>query len=223
MTEEEWLGCKLPKVMLRCPELNCSDRKLRLYCCACIRALPVDFADGSRGCAADVGEGIADGRISKEEQAKAEVAFRADYMNYGDSFASWVYASELTYVAVKLEFLWGFLIATSARDTAEKSRREAMIEEAIALEHLDRLQPILLRDIIGNPFRPVAFDPAWRTDTVTALARTMYESREFSAMPILADALQDTGCDSTDILNHCRSDGPHVRGCWVVDLVLGKA
>jgi hypothetical protein len=50
----------------------------------------------------------------------------------------------------------------------------------------------------------------------------MYESRNFSAMPILADALQDAGCDNDDILSHCRIDGPHVRGCWVVDLVLGK-
>jgi hypothetical protein len=80
----------------------------------------------------------------------------------------------------------------------------------------------ILRDVFGNPFRPVAFSPDWRTDTVLALARQMYDSREFSAMPILADALQDAGCDNDDILSHCRGDGPHVRGCWVVDLVLGK-
>jgi hypothetical protein len=80
----------------------------------------------------------------------------------------------------------------------------------------------LLRDIFGNPFRPVAFAPEWRTDTAIALARTMYESREFSAMPILADALQDAGCDSDDVLSHCREPGDHVRGCWVVDLVLGR-
>jgi hypothetical protein len=79
----------------------------------------------------------------------------------------------------------------------------------------------LLRDIIGNPFRPVAFSPEWGTDTVLALARQIRESRDFSAMPILADALQDAGCDNADILDHCRGPGPHVRGCWVVDLVLG--
>jgi hypothetical protein len=68
-----------------------------------------------------------------------------------------------------------------------------------------------------------SFDPAWRTDTVLALARQMYESRDFSAMPILADALQDAGCDCDDILSHCReAHATHVRGCWVVDLVLGK-
>jgi hypothetical protein len=80
----------------------------------------------------------------------------------------------------------------------------------------------VLRELFGNPFRPAAFDPAWHTDTVVALARQMYESRDFGAMPILADALQDAGCASDDILTHCRGAGPHVRGCWVVDLVLGK-
>ncbi|MBY0459194.1 MAG: hypothetical protein K2V38_17830 [Gemmataceae bacterium] len=80
----------------------------------------------------------------------------------------------------------------------------------------------MLRDIFGNPFRPVALAPEWRTSTAVALAAQMYESRNFSAMPILADALQDAGCDADDTLGHCRGDGPHVSGCWVVDLVLGK-
>jgi hypothetical protein len=85
-----------------------------------------------------------------------------------------------------------------------------------------RKQAELLREIIGNPFRPVALDPAWRTPTVVALASQMYESRDFGAMPILADALQDAGCDNEEVLHHCRGPGPHVRGCWVLDLVLGK-
>jgi hypothetical protein len=72
--------------------------------------------------------------------------------------------------------------------------------------------------------RAVTFDADWRTSTAVALARQMYDSRDFSAMPILADALQEAGCDNDDVLNHCRdTDGVHVRGCWVVDLVLGKA
>ena len=51
----------------------------------------------------------------------------------------------------------------------------------------------------------------------------MYEARDFGAMPILADALQDAGCEDAAILDHCRdANGVHVRGCWVVDLVLGK-
>lgn len=83
----------------------------------------------------------------------------------------------------------------------------------------------LVRDIYGpNPFQPIAFSPSWRTDTTLSLARTMYDSRDFSPMPVLADALQDAGCDNTAILDHCRDvNQPHVRGCWVVDLVLGKS
>jgi hypothetical protein len=80
-----------------------------------------------------------------------------------------------------------------------------------------------LRDIFGNPFRPVTFDPRWLTATVVALATGIYAERAFDRMPILADALEEAGCDHADILAHCRGDGPHVRGCWVVDLVLGKS
>ena len=81
----------------------------------------------------------------------------------------------------------------------------------------------VVRDVLGNPFRPVKFDKAWRTSTAVSLAKQMYKSGEFSAMPILADALQDAGCDNDDILTHCRDAKQlHVRGCWVVDGVLDK-
>jgi hypothetical protein len=77
--------------------------------------------------------------------------------------------------------------------------------------------------VFGNPYRPGTCSPEWRTDTVLALAGQMYERREFDAMPILADALQDAGCENASILDHCRdTDQIHVRGCWVVDSVLGK-
>ena len=85
-----------------------------------------------------------------------------------------------------------------------------------------RVQAAILRDIYGSPFRPVTFPSGWRTSTAVALAAQMYEARDFGAMPILADALQDAGCDSADVLVHCRGPGPHVRGCWVVDRVLGR-
>ncbi len=80
----------------------------------------------------------------------------------------------------------------------------------------------LLRDIFGNPFRPVVSDSAWFTPAVVAIATSIYSDRAFDRMPILADALEEAGCTNADVLLHCRSDGPHVRGCWVVDLVLGK-
>src|SRR5262249_38200098 len=80
----------------------------------------------------------------------------------------------------------------------------------------------LIRCLYGNPFRPVVFNPEWRTETTVGLAARMYDGRDFWAMPILADALQDAGCHNADIPAPCRDPGPHARGCWVVDLVLGK-
>jgi hypothetical protein len=80
----------------------------------------------------------------------------------------------------------------------------------------------IMRDVVGNPFRPVAVQPGWLTPAVVSLAQEVYDSRDFSALPVLADALEDAGCDSADVLAHCRGPGPHVRGCWVVDLLLGK-
>jgi hypothetical protein len=77
--------------------------------------------------------------------------------------------------------------------------------------------------IFGNPFRPVPVNLSWQTATVTDLAQAIYTNRAFDRMPILADALEDAGCTNADILNHCRQPGEHVRGCWVVDLLLGKS
>jgi hypothetical protein len=95
---------------------------------------------------------------------------------------------------------------------------------ADALEWVDEglLPPDLLRDIFGNPFRPAAIDPRWLTSTAVSLAGAIYEERAFDRLPILADALEDAGCDNADILTHLRGEGPHARGCWAVDLVLGK-
>ena len=81
----------------------------------------------------------------------------------------------------------------------------------------------LLRDIFANPFRHVAADPAWLTPTVVSIAAAICENRAFDRLPILADALEEAGRTDADVLLHCRQPGGHVRGCWVVDLMLGKA
>lgn len=79
----------------------------------------------------------------------------------------------------------------------------------------------LLRDLFGNPFRVITFPNSWRTDTTVPLAQRIYDARDFGAMPILADALQEAGCpEQHPILSHCRSGGPHGRGCWIVDRLL---
>src|SRR5439155_4489639 len=87
----------------------------------------------------------------------------------------------------------------------------------------------VLREIVGNAFTPPRFEPAWRTDTVVALAKGIFEDRAFDRMPILADALLDADCDEEAILQHCRGtelgvkeQPQHARGCWVVELILGR-
>lgn len=102
----------------------------------------------------------------------------------------------------------------SSADAAVKN----WLKDELTLAHRARVS-----EVVGNPFSSVEILPEWRTSTAIAIAAQMYDSRDFSAMPILADALQDAGCDSDAILNHCREPGTHVRGCWVVDLVLDKS
>ena len=117
---------------------------------------------------------------------------------------------------------WGsvfqsLLILRSLELAEEDSEGHSKVYEEIA-----RRQNLLIRDIFGNPFRPVTLDPRWLTSTVLDLARIIYDERVYERMPILADALMDAGCDSETLINHCRGPGPHVRGCWVVDLLTGR-
>jgi hypothetical protein len=89
----------------------------------------------------------------------------------------------------------------------------------------DRWLIALLREVFGNPFRVAVPSPdwlSWNRGTVLKMAESIYEERRFCELPILGDALQDAGCDDAEILRHCREPGEHVRGCWVVDLLLGK-
>jgi hypothetical protein len=101
---------------------------------------------------------------------------------------------------------------------------EAVEAARAAGEERDELtQCQIVRDVFGNPFRPTVIEPIWQSESVVGLSRAIYTDRAFDRLPILADALEEAGCDAADVLAHCRGPGPHVRGCWVVDLVLGKS
>ena len=102
------------------------------------------------------------------------------------------------------------------------ARYAAYVNDYLRLASARSEQADLLRDIFGS-LTPTPFDPSWRSETAVALATQMYESRDFLLMGVLSDALQDAGCPVGDILNHCRSAGVHVRGCFVVDLVLSRS
>jgi len=181
--------------------------------------------------AVEVVERIADGRAEPSEIENAVQCLKyTEYFAESDRFGydtSLLPGSELRYGVA----YWIMSIARVEPQAANVLDYyiSAYSGNYYAWAHHEPLHPqhrpvalALLNDIFGNPFRPVSFDPAWRTDTAVALARTMYDARDFGAMPILADALQDAGCEDEQILNHCRdANAIHVRGCWVCDLVLG--
>ena len=214
MTEAEWVAATEPAVLFGYGRNHFSDRKLRLFACeACYRVW--DYLTPTCQEALSVLVQYADGLADKDElsgaQNRAVESLRCaedEAVYFATDADTWMAAREAIYGVAGKEIIWGWP-GRNETNVVEQYR-----ELAIAAD--------LLRDIFGNPFRPVTFSPAWRTDTAVALAQQMYDAREFHAMPILADALQDAGCDNPDVLNHCRESGPHVRGCWVVDLVLGK-
>jgi hypothetical protein len=119
----------------------------------------------------------------------------------------------------------------AALSMAKKPNKEAPWEPTgnAPLRSFASEQARVMRDIVGNPFGPIDIDRTWRTPTVTSLATAIYEERQLpsglfdnSRLAILADALEETGCDNAGILDHLRNGGDHVRGCHVIDLILGK-
>jgi hypothetical protein len=228
MTEAEWLACDDPRPMLAFIPGGAGERKLRLFACACCRRIGHLLSGPDFLRAIDVAELYADKQVSAEECRRAH---RIGYDYYTNNQAGAPGgANPNSHLAVAwaaniapsggypIDFA-GYVFENACRLGARWHSNQALTEPQLQER---AQQSALVREIFGNPFRAVTFPPAWRTDTAAALARQMYEARDFSAMPILADALQDAGCDNEDILVHCRGNGPHVRGCWVVDLVLGK-
>ena len=189
-----------------------TERKYRLFAVACSRRIWHLFSDDLWRCAVEVSEGYADGLATEAELEATGEEIEASFDQDGLSEAQrWVRGIAAGHVFDRSYRLAGQVSGECLRALGQ--RHEGPEEQA---------QCDIIRDMFPNPFRPVSFSPEWRTDTAIAVARQMYESREFGAMPILADALQDAGCDNEDILSHCRGPGPHVRGCWVIDLVLSK-
>jgi hypothetical protein len=231
MTEAEWVVYNDPEAMLKLLEANSTDRKLRLFACACCYRVWELVSDERGREAITTAERFADGLVDAVKLRLAETGAESVLQEPADTHSGYSAAlAGATATAKRMKDVRPWRACASARGFFEVEHQGMTIDdhpeffprarEAEAKEYVQ--QAILLREIFGNPFRPVAVDPAWLTSTVVALARGIYEERAFDRMPILADALQEAGCDSEDVLDHCRGPGPHVRGCWVVDLVLGK-
>jgi hypothetical protein len=217
MIEGEWLACSDPLGLLRAIP-SPPRRKRELFACACCRHLWAKLTDPRTRRAVEIAEQFIDGAASRDELLDACGPARA--VSYGYSQVNKARGYRVADFVASAVARCCLSIADNSRDVVEHAAHLASQSDDIPAEW--QHQSALVRDIFSNPFHSVAFRPAWRTDTAVALTRRMYELRDFGAMPILADALQDAGCEREEILNHCRGDGPHVRGCWVVDLVLGK-
>ena len=208
MTEAEWLACEDPTPMVDFIEGKASPRKLRLFLVACARLAWDHIAVPEAREAVEVAERYADGLAPEEER---------------DRIAKLLWSVERLRGQPREYYRAYNSAQLTVHRPAPSSRITSRATWMAARRATGAQWPDLLREIFGNPFRPVAFSPEWRTDTAVSLARQMYEARDFGAMPTLADALQDAGCDDEVMLGRCRApSGVHCRGNWVVDLVLGR-
>jgi hypothetical protein len=215
MTEAEWLACSDPRPMLRQLHYNYSHRKKRLFACDCARRLWELLPDGSRQ-AVETAERFADDEATKKElidaRTKADEACRYLGANTAPKVAAKATGWDAVYAA---EDASAVVLSTVALQWGGVSAKAERVRQCC-----------VLRDLVGNPFRSVVLDPAWLAwsgDVVPKIAQAIYGELRFADLPILADALEDAGCADAAILAHCRSGGEHVRGCWVIDLLLGKA
>jgi hypothetical protein len=222
MTEQEWLECENVADVFRVESLwgKVTDRKCRLFAVACCRRIRNLIQDQSVWEAVEVAEAQADAFPLESELDDAGTAIM-EYIDSlpdePDSATFWAATAVGTCASTRGEQLvYDTAHHCSLAVKGDQSGTPANVTEE------SQAQCRLLRDITGNPFRPVTLNPTWLTSTVKQLAQSIYDERAFDRMPILAHALEDAGCDNADILSHCRQPGEHLRGCWVVDLVLGK-
>jgi len=252
--EQEWLACEDPKQMLGFMLGRASTRKLRLFAAACCRRIWKHMAGTSRQVVelaeqhADTDDDLLRDRLrAAADQILDMLGLRESVFSAG--LGSRVERSSCSFDETVVHATagtwshrfdhegqaaeWAGWLATTAA-TRAAVRRTTCGEEAVTAATTtwateERIQAALMRDIVGNPYHPVDFDPVWRTQTVVALATAAYEERilpsgelDSQRLAILADALEDAGCSDEQILNHLRGPGPHVRGCFVIDLLTGR-
>ena len=224
MNEEEWLACENPDALLSSLRKKVSERQLRLLIAAVCRRVQ-HLLDGPEFLALiDAGERVADKMLSPSTLARYRTncpsISAGDFTEEETRWAEHSVEFNGPVLAKRAVWLSGALDAKKAVASLHYAARAMRSRDTIHEEFSNQCN--ILREIFGNPFRPVTLDPSRLTSTVTALAQMMYDTREFTAMPILADALQDASCDNEAILTHCRGPGPHVRGCWAIDLLTGR-
>jgi hypothetical protein len=251
-TEPEWFAEQNPERLLisigpnrtsdlfdrlfgpgRPPRPRLSDRKLWLLAVACCRRVWHLMTDERTRRMVEVVERWADGLATDDERAAAGTAAHQAWADTSNYYWGRNEAADAAHRALHSTTIAGAELGRGSDGyqpgmQASAVANSVLIQTASAVESDYQNSPerpaqaALIRCLAGNPFRPAAFDPAWRTATVVALAEGIYEERAFDRMPILADALQEAGCEDAEVLDHCRGPGPHGRGCRVIDLLLGK-
>jgi hypothetical protein len=236
MTEAEWLNCENSETMFafliaraRSRRSPLPHRQFRLFACACCRRVWPLLADEQSRQAVIVSERFADGLAKRSEVERACRAAGRVQEALKDAKGR-----RAAYLAARMA-MWASTdsIQDVAGGTADEAENLAASRDMAAPVGGSRAarrgeskrQCDLFRDLFGNPFRATPAVErswlAWGDGVVPRLARAVYDERAFERLPILADALEEAGCTRADVLTHCRSDGPHVRGCWVVDWLLG--
>jgi hypothetical protein len=212
MTEAQWLCCADPEPMLCVLGGKANERKLRLFAVACCRRIPEVTTYHLARETLEVAERYADGLATQAElQQAAEAAREAAKVVRGARRIAVLAAAAICPIPeLRCPFVECIhLVCKRAGNGASRAERATLAG--------------LLRDVLGNhPFHPVIVSPhylTWNEGIIPKLARGIYEDRAFDRLPILADALEEAGCTGRRLLDHCRSSGPHVAGCWVVDLL----
>jgi hypothetical protein len=223
MTEAEWLAAADPLPMLEFVRGKVSDRKVRLFACACARQYLVHVTDVLSRSVVKLSERYADGQRSLRELQAARLAapvvnvlsrLRARLPQDTAAVRAELEASELAHSTA----------AAAAWDVASAALACLRRSEHLGYRGAD-FAPYV-RDIVGNPFRPTSLDPRlleWNGRVAANLAEDAYQRHSFRRLPLVADTLEDAGCTDAALLGHLRGPGPHVRGCWALDLVLGKS
>lgn len=211
-----------------------SARKCRLFAVSCCQFIQPLMHDHRSQNAVDVVERVADGNAGPDELETAHrLASEAHENSNPDRkmYPPEEVARLITMPNEQPSSLASTVAARVASVVGEQAWKEAMGTNRryqdkmmrTAWERQGHIYLSLLRCIFGNPFRPANANSRWLTPTVVAVAQGVYEDRAFDRLPILADALEESGCTDASILDHCRATTPHVRGCWVVDLLLKKS
>lgn len=191
-----------------------SERRLRLFACGCCRQVWPLLAASARAAITLVERFVEGQAVASEVFAARSIA-----QTTAGTSAAWAAEAIITLTA------WDTADAVHVvAQHAARALRDAANQTDWTIAR--RRQSALLLDILGKLDQPIVFNPrwlSWQDGTVRKLAEVIYREHRFADMPILGDALEEAGCDRTDILDHCRLHPEHARGCWLVDALLGNA